>query len=148
VFTLSTKAGGPSDVLDGTGKPVSEDDARAVRAAVRGFKRLGAFVVSLPRDPMKPGTTVDVAGEGLRGLLGEGDDKMSAATFAYRTYAYAMLAGTFVTMAGFVPVGFAASSAGEYTFTLFAVVAIGGWFFFLRREARDDAATLTTHGGA
>ena len=56
---------------------------------------------------------------------------MSAATFAYRTYAYAMLAGTFVTMAGFVPVGFAASSAGEYTFSLFAVVSIAlvvSWF--------------------
>jgi multidrug efflux pump subunit AcrB len=42
-----------------------------------------------------------------------------------------MLAGTFVTIAGFVPVGFAASSAGEYTFTLFAVVAMAlvvSWF--------------------
>jgi multidrug efflux pump subunit AcrB len=42
-----------------------------------------------------------------------------------------MLAGTFVTIAGFVPVGFAASSAGEYTFSLFAVVAIAlivSWF--------------------
>ena len=35
-----------------------------------------------------------------------------------------MLAGTLVTIAGFVPVGFAASSAGEYTFSLFAVVSI------------------------
>src|SRR5262249_11962144 len=33
-------------------------------------------------------------------------------------------AGTLVTIAGFIPVGFAASSAGEYTFSLFAVVAI------------------------
>jgi multidrug efflux pump len=43
----------------------------------------------------------------------------------------AMLAGTLVTIAGFVPVGFAASSAGEYTFSLFAVVAIAlvvSWF--------------------
>ena len=42
-----------------------------------------------------------------------------------------MLAGTLVTIAGFVPVGFAASSAGEYTFSLFAVVAIAlivSWF--------------------
>src|SRR6185503_11229460 len=48
-----------------------------------------------------------------------------------RTYAFAMLAGTLVTMAGFVPVGFAASSAGEYTFSLFAVVGIAlivSWF--------------------
>jgi multidrug efflux pump subunit AcrB len=56
--------------------------------------------------------------------LAQGDSKVEAATFAYRTYAFAMLAGTLVTMAGFVPVGFAASSAGEYTFSLFAVVSI------------------------
>ena len=44
---------------------------------------------------------------------------------------FAMLAGTLVTIAGFVPVGFAASSAGEYTFSLFAVVGIAlivSWF--------------------
>src|SRR5262249_3376450 len=51
--------------------------------------------------------------------LAQGDDKVQAATFAFRTYAFAMLAGTLVTIAGFVPVGFAASSAGEYTFSLF-----------------------------
>src|SRR5262249_34550765 len=58
-------------------------------------------------------------------------DKVEAATFAFRTYAFAMLAGTLVTIAGFVPVGFAASSAGEHTFSLFAVVAIAlvvSWF--------------------
>jgi multidrug efflux pump len=63
--------------------------------------------------------------------LAQGDDKVQAATFAFRTYAFAMLAGTLVTIAGFVPVGFAASSAGEYTFSLFAVVAIAlvvSWF--------------------
>ena len=35
-----------------------------------------------------------------------------------------MLIGTLVTIAGFVPIGFAQSSAGEYTFSIFAVVAI------------------------
>ena len=42
-----------------------------------------------------------------------------------------MLTGTFVTIAGFVPIGFAASSAGEYTFSIFAVVSIAllvSWF--------------------
>jgi multidrug efflux pump subunit AcrB len=42
-----------------------------------------------------------------------------------------MLAGTLVTIAGFVPIGFAASSAGEYTFSIFAVVGIAlivSWF--------------------
>ena len=35
-----------------------------------------------------------------------------------------MLTGTLVTVAGFVPIGFARSAAGEYTFSIFAVVAI------------------------
>ena len=42
-----------------------------------------------------------------------------------------MLTGTFVTAAGFVPIGFAQSSAGEYTFSIFAVVTIAlivSWF--------------------
>jgi hypothetical protein len=38
-----------------------------------------------------------------------------------------MLAGALVTMAGFALAGFAASSSGEYTLSLFAVVsAIAG----------------------
>lgn len=56
--------------------------------------------------------------------LAAGDSKQDASAFAFRTYAFPMLAGTLVTIAGFVPVGFAASSAGEYTFSLFAVVTI------------------------
>jgi multidrug efflux pump subunit AcrB len=42
-----------------------------------------------------------------------------------------MLIGTLVTIAGFVPIGFAKSSAGEYTFSIFAVVGIAlivSWF--------------------
>ena len=42
-----------------------------------------------------------------------------------------MLTGTFVTIAGFVPIGFARSAAGEYTFSIFAVVTIAlivSWF--------------------
>src|SRR5512147_2061823 len=42
-----------------------------------------------------------------------------------------MLTGTIVTIIGFVPVGFAKSDAGEYTFPLFAVVAMAvliSWF--------------------
>ncbi|MEA2817424.1 MAG: multidrug efflux pump, partial [Rhodospirillaceae bacterium] len=47
-----------------------------------------------------------------------------AATFAYTSTAFPMLTGTLVTVAGFVPIGFAHSAAGEYTFSIFAVVAI------------------------
>jgi multidrug efflux pump subunit AcrB len=88
---------------------------------------LGALIIALALLVDDAMTTTDA----MLTRLGEGDDKVSAATFAYRTYAYAMLAGTFVTIAGFVPVGFAASSAGEYTFSLFAVVSIAlivSWF--------------------
>ena len=88
---------------------------------------LGALIIALALLVDDAMTTTDA----MLTRLGQGDDKVPAATFAYRTYAYAMLAGTFVTMAGFVPVGFAASSAGEYTFSLFAVVSIAlmvSWF--------------------
>ncbi|MDG4560863.1 MAG: efflux RND transporter permease subunit, partial [Candidatus Competibacter sp.] len=46
------------------------------------------------------------------------------ATFAYTSTALPMLTGTLVTVAGFLPIGLAQSSAGEYTFGMFAVVGI------------------------
>src|SRR5262249_29792788 len=81
---------------------------------------LGALIIALALLVDDAMTTTDA----MLTRLAKGDDKLAAATFAFRTYAFAMLAGTLVTIAGFVPVGFAASSAGEYTFSLFAVVAI------------------------
>ena len=62
--------------------------------------------------------------------LERGDEKEQAATFAYSSTAFPRLAGTLVTIAAFVPIGFAHSAAGEYTFSIFAVVAIaliGSW---------------------
>jgi multidrug efflux pump subunit AcrB len=88
---------------------------------------LGALIIALALMVDDAMTTTDA----MLTRLAQGDSKVEAATFAFRTYAFAMLAGTFVTIAGFVPVGFAASSAGEYTFSLFAVVAIAlivSWF--------------------
>ena len=88
---------------------------------------LGALIIALALLVDDAMTTTDAT----LNRLGQGDNKVEAATFAFRTYAFAMLAGTLVTMAGFVPVGFAASSAGEYTFSLFAVVSIAllvSWF--------------------
>jgi multidrug efflux pump subunit AcrB len=81
---------------------------------------LGALIIALALLVDDAMTTSDA----MLTRLSAGDDKEEAARFAFRTYAFAMLAGTFVTIAGFVPVGFAQSSAGEYTFSLFAVVAI------------------------
>jgi multidrug efflux pump subunit AcrB len=88
---------------------------------------LGALIIGL-------GLLVDdamIAVEMMIKKLEEGSSKVTAATFAYTSTAFPMLTGTLVTIAGFVPVGFAASSAGEYCFTLFAVVGIAltaSWF--------------------
>jgi multidrug efflux pump subunit AcrB len=63
--------------------------------------------------------------------LEHGDAKERAATFAYTSTAFPMLTGTLVTVASFVPIGFARSMAGEYTFSIFAIVAIAlvaSWF--------------------
>lgn len=88
---------------------------------------LGALIIALALMVDDAMTTTDAT----LTRLAAGDDKVTAASYAFKAYAAAMLAGTLVTVAGFVPVGFAASSAGEYTFTLFAVVGIAlivSWF--------------------
>src|SRR6185295_15842601 len=51
-------------------------------------------------------------------------DRARAATFAYTATAFPMLTGTLITAAGFMPVGFAKSNAGQYVFSLFQVVGI------------------------
>src|SRR5579871_3019283 len=81
---------------------------------------LGALIIALALLVDDAMTTTDAT----LNRLARGDSKAEAATYAYRSHAFAMLAGTLVTIAGFIPVGFAASSAGEYTFSLFAVVTI------------------------
>jgi multidrug efflux pump subunit AcrB len=88
---------------------------------------LGALIIALGLLVDDAMTTVDV----MTSRLAAGDSKEQAATFAYRTLALPMLTGSFVTAAGFVPIGFAGSSAGEYTFSIFAVVAYAlllSWF--------------------
>jgi multidrug efflux pump subunit AcrB len=81
---------------------------------------LGALIIAL-------GLLVDdamITVESMATRLERGDDKEQAASFAYSSTAFPMLSGTLVTVAGFVPIGFAHSAAGEYTFSIFAVVAI------------------------
>jgi len=88
---------------------------------------LGALIIAL-------GLLVDdamIAVEMMIKKLEEGTDKIAAVTFTYTSTAFPMLTGTLVTAAGFIPVGFAESSAGEYCFTMFAVVGIAlvvSWF--------------------
>ncbi|MFO0407002.1 MAG: efflux RND transporter permease subunit [Labrys sp. (in: a-proteobacteria)] len=88
---------------------------------------LGALIIALALLVDDAMTTTDA----MVSRLDAGDPKESAATFAFSKYAMAMLAGTLVTIAGFVPIGLAKSGAGEYTFSLFAVVGIAliaSWF--------------------
>lgn len=87
-----------------------------------GFQRisLGALIIAL-------GLLVDdamITIEAMVTRLERGDAQEQAAAFAYGSTAFPRLTGTLVTIAGFVPIGFAASAAGEYTFSIFAVVAI------------------------
>jgi multidrug efflux pump len=81
---------------------------------------LGALIIALTLLVDDAMTTVDA----MIRRLGAGDTQDQAATFAYRTLAAPMLIGTLVTIASFVPIGFAQSSAGEYTFSIFSVVGI------------------------
>lgn len=81
---------------------------------------LGALIIALTLLVDDAMTTVDA----MIRRLATGDTMEQAATFAYRTLAAPMLAGTLITIAGFVPIGFAKSSASEYTFSIFAVVTI------------------------
>jgi len=81
---------------------------------------LGALIIAL-------GLLVDdamITVEVMVTRLEMGESKEQAATFAYTSTAFPMLTGTLVTVAGFVPIGLNASSAGEYTYTLFAVIAV------------------------
>lgn len=88
---------------------------------------LGALIIAL-------GLLVDdaiIAVEMMVRKLEEGFSKMEAATFAYTSTAMPMLTGTLITATGFLPVGLARSTVGEYTFGIFAVTALAlvlSWF--------------------
>lgn len=81
---------------------------------------LGALIIAL-------GLLVDdamIAVEMMKVKLEQGYSRLHAATFAYTSTAFPMLTGTLITAAAFLPVGLAKSSAGEYTFSICAVVTI------------------------
>jgi multidrug efflux pump len=81
---------------------------------------LGALIIAL-------GLLVDdaiIAIEMMVVKVEQGFDRARAATFAWTSTAFPMLSGTLVTAAGFLPVGFAKSSAGEYAGGIFWVVGL------------------------
>jgi multidrug efflux pump subunit AcrB len=81
---------------------------------------LGALIIAL-------GLLVDdaiIAVEMMVVKIEQGWDKARAATYAYTSTAFPMLTGTMVTVAGFMPVGFAKSISGEYAGGIFWVVGV------------------------
>ncbi|NNU35008.1 efflux RND transporter permease subunit [Rhizobium sophorae] len=81
---------------------------------------LGALIIAL-------GLLVDdamIAVEMMVARLEAGDSLTKAATYVYTSTAFPMLTGTLVTVAGFIPVAFNKSNAGEFTFTLFVVIGV------------------------
>ncbi len=80
----------------------------------------GALIIAL-------GLLVDdamIAIEMMARKLEEGYDKFAAATFAFKSTSMPMLTGTLITVTGFLPIATAKSATGEYTFAIFAVVAM------------------------
>ncbi len=81
---------------------------------------LGALILAL-------GLLVDdaiIAVEMMAVKMEQGWNRFDAATFAWTSTAFPMLSGTLITIAGFLPVGFASSAAGEYAGGIFWVVGI------------------------
>ena len=88
---------------------------------------LGALIIAL-------GLLVDdaiIAVEMMLVKLAAGWPKPRAAAYAWTSTAFPMLTGTLVTAAGFLPIGFARATVGEYTGDIFRVVGIAlvaSWF--------------------
>src|SRR5881398_3102915 len=91
-------------------------------ATGKNFDRitLGSLILAL-------GLLVDdaiIAIETMVVKMEEGYDRIRAAGYAWSHTAAPMLAGTLVTAIGFMPNGFAQSTAGEYTSNMFWIVGI------------------------
>ncbi|SMO74244.1 efflux RND transporter permease subunit [Paracoccus laeviglucosivorans] len=81
---------------------------------------LGALIIAL-------GLLVDdamIAIETMISRLEVGETLENAASYAWTSIAFPMLTGTLVTVAGFIPIGLNNSAAGEFTFSLFVVIAV------------------------
>jgi multidrug efflux pump subunit AcrB len=81
---------------------------------------LGSLIIAL-------GLLVDdaiIAVEMMMVKIEQGWSRMRAAAFAWDSTAFPMLTGTLVTAAGFLPVGIAQSTAGEYAGNIFWIVGL------------------------
>ena len=81
---------------------------------------LGALVVSL-------GMLVDdaiVVVELMEVKMSEGMPRAEAASYAFKTCAWPLLAGTIITCLGFMPIAFSKASASEFAYSLFPVMSL------------------------
>lgn len=81
---------------------------------------LGALIIAL-------GLLVDdamITIETMISRLEAGEKLHRAASYAWTSIAFPMLSGTLVTLTGFIPIGLNDSAAGEFTFSLFVVIAV------------------------
>ncbi len=99
----------------------------AVTFLAMNYFHIGLHKISLGSLIIALGLLVDdaiIAVEMMVRKMEEGYDKVRAATFAYEITAMPMLTGTLITAVGFLPIGLAQSTTGEYTFAIFAVTVI------------------------
>ena len=92
-----------------------------------GYWGIGLHKISLGSLIIALGLLVDdaiIAVEMMLRKMEEGWDKVRAASFAYEITAMPMLTGTLITAVGFLPIGIAKSSTGEYTFAIFGVTVM------------------------
>jgi multidrug efflux pump subunit AcrB len=99
----------------------------AITFLVMHYWGIGLHKVSLGSLIIALGLLVDdaiIAVEMMVRKLEEGHDIWRAATFTWDVTAMPMLTGTLITAAGFLPIGMAKSSTGEYTFAIFGVTVV------------------------
>ncbi len=99
----------------------------AMTFAAMSYLNIGLHKISLGALVLALGLMVDdaiIAVEMMAIKMEQGYDRLKAASFAWTSTAFPMLTGTLITAAGFLPIATANSSTGEYTRSIFQVVAI------------------------
>ncbi len=99
----------------------------AMTFAAMNYLDIGLHKISLGALVLALGLMVDdaiIAVEMMAIKMEQGYDRLRATSFAWTSTAFPMLTGTLITAAGFLPIATANSSTGEYTRSIFQVVAI------------------------
>ncbi|SIQ16756.1 efflux RND transporter permease subunit [Aquipseudomonas alcaligenes] len=99
----------------------------AMTFALMHYFGIGLHKISLGALVLALGLLVDdaiIAVEMMAIKMEQGYDRLRAASYAWTSTAFPMLTGTLITAAGFLPIATAQSGTGEYTRSIFQVVAI------------------------